>query len=85
MLVGMIIGGIVGGVVGLLIMVIGLMQTPKECPDCGEPVPAVRKPANSREAMWGGWTCPECGCEIDRKGRRIESRKKKRRRRYADD
>lgn len=42
-----------------------------ECPRCGTPVPAVRKPANRRQVLWGGWTCPECGCEIDKWGREV--------------
>jgi hypothetical protein len=26
------------------------------------------------EMMWGGWTCPNCGCKVDRYGKeRVES------------
>jgi hypothetical protein len=39
------------------------------CPSCGEPMPAFRKPANSRQALWGGWTCAKCGAELDKWGR----------------
>jgi hypothetical protein len=28
----------------------------------------MRKPASSGEAMWGGWTCPKCGCKLDKYG-----------------
>ncbi|MBY0512580.1 MAG: hypothetical protein K2P78_01555 [Gemmataceae bacterium] len=42
-----------------------------ECPRCGEPLPAVRKPKNRRQVLWGGWTCDECGCEIDKWGREV--------------
>lgn len=41
------------------------------CPDCGAKQPAVRKPQNARQAMWGGWTCKECGCEMDKWGNRV--------------
>ncbi|HEY7156048.1 MAG TPA: hypothetical protein VH575_18940 [Gemmataceae bacterium] len=42
------------------------------CTQCGTPMPTVRKPANWRQAMWGGWTCPECGFELDKWGRPVE-------------
>ncbi len=41
------------------------------CPECGEPQPVVRRPANWRQAIWGGWTCPSCYAELDRWGRKI--------------
>src|SRR5581483_10306990 len=44
---------------------------PSSCPECAAPVPVVRKPANWRQALWGGWTCPHCGGEFDRWGRRV--------------
>jgi len=44
------------------------------CPDCGKEQPKVRKPKNLRQAMWGGNTCPECGCEIDRFGKKVEKK-----------
>ncbi|HLW68320.1 MAG TPA: hypothetical protein VKS79_23590 [Gemmataceae bacterium] len=43
---------------------------PTFCPNCGQPAPAVRKPANFQQALWGGNTCKECGCEYDKWGRR---------------
>jgi len=39
------------------------------CPRCGTPLPAIRKPATGQEMMWGGWTCANCGCHIDKYGR----------------
>ncbi|HEU5117799.1 MAG TPA: hypothetical protein VFT74_14325, partial [Isosphaeraceae bacterium] len=39
------------------------------CSQCGNPRPVVRKPANLRQALWGGWTCPYCENEFDRFGR----------------
>src|SRR5262249_49329616 len=41
------------------------------CPNCDEAAPTVRKPANFQQALWGGWTCRECGCEYDKWGRRV--------------
>jgi hypothetical protein len=67
------LGGIVGGAVGgLAVLLFGLLAPPKKCPECGEPAPKVRTPANRRQALWGGWTCPECGTEMDRRGRRVK-------------
>ncbi|HJZ56982.1 MAG TPA: hypothetical protein VKE74_18580 [Gemmataceae bacterium] len=42
-----------------------------ECPNCDAPLPAVRKPKNFQQVLWGGWTCPECGCQIDKWGREV--------------
>ena len=38
------------------------------CPICGGEVPAFRKPSSYRQALWGGWTCENCGTEMDRHG-----------------
>lgn len=68
-----IAGGIAGGVAGgLAVLLISLFAKPKKCPECGEPAPKYPKPANRRQTLRGGWTCPECGTEVDRKGRRVE-------------
>jgi transposase len=67
-MMGAIIGAVVGGVA---VLIIGLLAPARTCPDCGEPLPKVRKPANRRQMLWGGWTCPKCGCEVDRKGRKV--------------
>lgn len=40
-----------------------------KCPNCGGAVPTLRKPASPRQALWGGWTCVQCGTEIDKWGR----------------
>ena len=37
-----------------------------KCPYCGGTLPTVRKPTSMRQALWGGWTCPSCNCEIDK-------------------
>jgi hypothetical protein len=41
------------------------------CPNCGEAASTVRKPASFQQALWGGCTCKECGCEFDKWGRRV--------------
>ncbi len=67
-----VLAGVVGGVAGgLVVLVLGLLMPLPKCPECGEPFPRVRKPANRRQALWGGWTCAHCGCEVDRRGRKI--------------
>jgi hypothetical protein len=42
------------------------------CPRCGERLTMVRKPRSIGEVMWGGWTCPKCGCKVDKYGRERE-------------
>jgi len=39
-----------------------------QCPRCGTPAPAIRKPRNRRQMLWGGCTCEECGLEYDKWG-----------------
>jgi hypothetical protein len=63
--------GIIGGVV---VLIVGLAMPRRKCPDCGDLFPRLRKPANRRQALWGGSTCARCGCEVDRRGRKIASR-----------
>jgi hypothetical protein len=46
-------------------------RMPTECPECAEPLAAVRVPTSFRQAMVGGWTCGYCGCEIDKWGKVI--------------
>jgi hypothetical protein len=53
-------------------MTLGLVRPRRKCPDCGEPFPRIRWPANHRHAPWGNWTCAKCGCEVDWRGRMIE-------------
>lgn len=43
------------------------------CPRCGTRLPMIRKPASSEQMLWGGWTCPNCGCKVDKYGREIAS------------
>ena len=45
------------------------------CPRCGEKIPSIRKPASRQQAIWGGGTCPKCGCKVDKWGREVEELK----------
>ena len=42
-----------------------------QCSHCGHALPALRKPSNLRQILWGGWTCPNCGSELDKSGRKL--------------
>ena len=46
----------------------GIGSLSPACPRCGTSMPAIRRPASIAEAMWGGWTCPKCGCKVDKFG-----------------
>jgi hypothetical protein len=41
------------------------------CPDCSKVAPRFRLPENRRQELWGGWTCPACGCEVDSAGDKV--------------
>jgi hypothetical protein len=43
-----------------------------KCPTCATQQPALRKPTSLRQTFRGGWTCANCGTEIDRHGRAID-------------
>jgi hypothetical protein len=58
------------------LLALGLLSTttlpaPK-CPTCGTQQPPIRTPKSFRQLVWGGWTCANCGTEIDRHGRAID-------------
>lgn len=42
------------------------------CPRCGVTQIALRKPANLRQWLWGGYTCPGCGLAMDRWGKPLK-------------
>jgi hypothetical protein len=46
----------------------GISTKPAACKKCGTPPPFIRKPASLQQALWGGWTCEECGYELDKWG-----------------
>ena len=48
----------------------GLPHKKAICGQCGTAMPMhFRIPTSWRQAMWGGWTCAECGFELDKFGR----------------
>ena len=61
---------VVAIVIGV-VLVIRAAASRKTCPRCTAALPPLRRPASVRQMLWGGWTCPSCGCEMDRRGREI--------------
>jgi hypothetical protein len=54
----------------------GFFSIPKRtCPQCGAALPMIRIARTFRQFFRGGWTCKQCGAEIDRKGKVIEKKK----------
>jgi hypothetical protein len=49
----------------------GVNFQPVSCPSCGTEMPRARAPASGTQAMWGGYTCPKCGCQMDKWGSRL--------------
>jgi hypothetical protein len=49
----------------------GINLEPVSCPRCGTILPKLREPGSLRQAMWGGSTCPKCGVEVDKWGRKV--------------
>ena len=47
----------------------GLGPLRANCPRCGTKLPMIRKPTSADEALWGGWTCPNCGAKVDKYGK----------------
>ena len=50
----------------------GINREPVYCPKCGERAPEVRKPRNTKQLLWGGWTCNKCACEFDKWGKELQ-------------
>jgi hypothetical protein len=49
------------------------LKLPK-CGKCGAKMPFYRKPRSWHQVLWGGWTCAECGFELDKYGAPIPDR-----------
>jgi hypothetical protein len=43
------------------------------CPGCHTPQPFWRKPTSLKQALWGGYSCPNCHRELDKWGREISA------------
>lgn len=61
----LVVAGLAGG---LTVVLLGFLLPRRSCPDCGVSLPRFRMPQSTRQALWGGWTCPKCCAEIDRVG-----------------
>ncbi|WP_430408948.1 hypothetical protein [Kordia sp.] len=42
---------------------------PINCPKCNLAQPRIRKPKGWKEILWGGNTCENCSCKMDRLGK----------------
>ncbi|MEL1247159.1 hypothetical protein [Flavobacterium helocola] len=42
------------------------------CPKCNLKQPIIRKPANERQVLYGGYTCKNCNTEMDKYGIEIK-------------
>ena len=49
---------------------IGITFNPVKCPICHQEQPYIRKPKGLYEILWGGYTCKNCGCRMDKYGRK---------------
>ncbi|TMM57544.1 hypothetical protein FEE95_13780 [Maribacter algarum] len=43
------------------------------CPNCNQKQPIMRKPANERQALFGGYTCKKCKTEMDKYGKELKT------------
>jgi hypothetical protein len=66
-----IIGGIVGGIVAAFYVArMNKIMRSQPCPRCGQMLGDKKPGAKSMtQVFWGGWTCPACGCDVDRQGK----------------
>lgn len=51
----------------------GINPTVPDCPRCGRKVSAIREPKSIGQFLWGGYTCPNCQCEIDKWGNELSA------------
>ena len=58
-----------GLVAAIVIALVFAFSKSKKCPRCGTRLPMIRKPQSVQEGLWGGWTCTNCGCKVDRYGK----------------
>lgn len=64
---------VIGLIAGFAVIGIALLLPRKRCPECNALLPVVRRPVDMRQAMLGGWTCPSCGCRVDRNGKKVST------------
>jgi len=69
-LVKYLVDGALIGLVAVLVLVFVVWPILRvRCENCGEELRMWRIPPNRQQAFFGGWTCPNCGRELDRRGR----------------
>jgi hypothetical protein len=67
-----LLGGVVLLVVGTIFKTrFGINLGTARCGECRKAAPTVRAPKTLYEVLWGGWTCPRCGCQNDKWGNPI--------------
>ncbi|MAK61648.1 MAG: hypothetical protein CMK09_11770 [Ponticaulis sp.] len=67
-------GAVFGGAIAAVIILVGVFMRPTlKCSECGTPLPKFRKPASFHQGMWGGYTCQNCGAELDAKGQKKDA------------
>jgi hypothetical protein len=49
-------------------MISGIGAISHRCSRCYQELPRFRLPKSPRQALLGGWTCSNCGSEVDRHG-----------------
>ena len=47
---------------------LGINLKTVNCPKCQTEQPKIRKPKGWKEILWGGQTCNNCGCKMDKYG-----------------
>jgi hypothetical protein len=55
----------------------GINLNAVKCPKCCTEQPYIRLPKSRREILWGGYTCANCGCKMDKFGKELKSQKTK--------
>jgi hypothetical protein len=75
--VGLIVEGLLALLAGAKRSKLGINLQTVQCPECGESMPAFRKPEGISQLLWGGWTCQHCGCRMDKWGNGVEPKSQK--------
>lgn len=53
---------------GIKIKDFGVNLKTVHCPKCKTEQPKNRTPKGWKEILWGGFTCSNCGCKMDKYG-----------------
>jgi transposase len=60
----------------VVVMLMAAARNRRSCPRCSTQMPMLRRPTSAKQALWGGWSCPNCGHETDRQGRALDEGRK---------